>query len=334
MGREFPAVGFTCLAFAFTLTGPAGAQSAGKNPAAAQALYDEARRLVQAGNFQEACPKFKESYQLDPGGGTLLNLADCYEKQGRLALAWSTFKEALVVAQRDRRDDRVEFANQHIHALESRLAHISVFVAENARVPGLSVTVDGSPLGEAAWGVAMPVDPGKHIVRAEAPGRRPFVTTVDVPSPKAVRESVEIPALAAETSGASPDSAQVAIAAPAADKTNSKRTVGWVVGGVGLASIGVGTYFGLRAFSKWSDRNDGCVNGCTDAAKTAGDDASQAATISTVAFGAGLAAVGVGTFLVLTSGGEKERSAATAASLRMGPGAVGRGAGLWMTGEW
>jgi tetratricopeptide (TPR) repeat protein len=174
---------------------PAQAQSSGRNPAAAQALYDEARRLVQAGNFQGACPKFKESYQLDPGGGTLLNLADCYEKQGRLALAWSTFKDALVVAQRDRRDDRVEFANQHIASLESRLAHITVYVAEDARVPGLSVSVDGSPLGEAAWGVAMPADPGKHIVRAEAPGKRPFITSIEVASPKAVRESVEIPPL-------------------------------------------------------------------------------------------------------------------------------------------
>src|SRR5215471_3170993 len=185
MGREFTAVGLACLACTLTLHGPARAQSTGRNPAAAQALYDEARRLVKAGNYQEACPKFKESYQLDPGGGTLLNLADCYEKQGRLSLAWSTFKEAAVIAQRDRRDDRVEFANQHVAALEKRLAHITVVVTENGRVPGLAVTVDGSLLGEAAWGVAMPVDPGKHEVRAEAPGRRPFVTTVDVPSGKA-----------------------------------------------------------------------------------------------------------------------------------------------------
>src|SRR5262252_2944627 len=261
MGREFTAVGLACLAFTLTLNGPARAQSAGRNPAAAQALYDEARRLVKAGNYQEACPKFKESYQLDPGGGTLLNLADCYEKQGRSALAWSTFKEAAVVAQRDRRDDRVEFANQHIVALEKKLARITVLVAETARVPGLAVSVDGSPLGEAAWGVAMPVDPGQHVVRAEAPGRTPFVTTVDVPSAKAVRESVEIPALAAEPASAPPQAARATVAAPAAaapaaDTSSSKRTVGWVVGGVGLVSIGVGTYFGLRAFSKWNERDD------------------------------------------------------------------------------
>jgi hypothetical protein len=53
------------------------ADPSNRNPAAAQALYDEARRLSQGGNYADACPKFKESYQLDPGGGTLLNLADC-----------------------------------------------------------------------------------------------------------------------------------------------------------------------------------------------------------------------------------------------------------------
>src|SRR5882724_8225780 len=127
MGLKIPTARIACLALVSSLLGgrAALAQSTGKNPAAAQALYDEARRLEQTGKYQEACPKFKESYQLDPGGGTLLNLADCYERQGRWALAWTTFKEALVGAQRDRRDDRIEFATQHIRALEAKLPYVT-----------------------------------------------------------------------------------------------------------------------------------------------------------------------------------------------------------------
>ena len=113
------------------------AQSADHNPAAAQVLYEEARRLVADRKFAEACPKFKESYRLDPGGGTLLNLADCYEEQGKTALAWSTFKDALVAAQRDGRSDRVEFANAHIGPLEARMARLTVHVAPDRRVKGL-----------------------------------------------------------------------------------------------------------------------------------------------------------------------------------------------------
>ena len=106
------------MVFGGWLTSGHASAQAGQNQAAAQALYDEARKLVEAKNFAAACPKFKESYDLDPAGGTLLNLADCYERQGKPALAWTTFKDALVAAERDSNAGRVEFAKTHIAALE------------------------------------------------------------------------------------------------------------------------------------------------------------------------------------------------------------------------
>src|SRR5260370_26051532 len=190
-------IAFSWMAQGFVLAPlvarPAGAQP--RNPAAAQALYDEARRLVKAGSYAEACPKFKETYELEPGGGTLLNLADCYDKAGKTSLAWTSFKEALGIAQGDGGGDRIDFANSHIASLEARLTRLTVSVPGTARAAGLSVTVDGSPLGEAAWGIGLPVDPGKHVVRAEAPGKRPFETSIDVPSANAPTKSIEIPRL-------------------------------------------------------------------------------------------------------------------------------------------
>jgi len=285
---------------------PAGAQASGQNQTAAQALYDEARRLMEAKDYASACPKFKESYALDPGGGTLLNLADCHEKEGKSALAWTTFKEALVVAQRDANQARVEFAKTHLSALELTLSYVTVNVA--SPVDGLTVTVDGTPLGSAAWGVAVPVDPGPHAVRAEAPSRKPFEQTLEIAKDGGHREVVDVPALelAEDASGA-------AVGSATDDKHAggflSGRNVGWIAAGVGVVGIGVGGYFGLKAFSDWDDRNQACKSGCTAGAKASGESASDAATRSTVGFAVGAGALAVGAVLIFTSGGSDKRAA-------------------------
>jgi hypothetical protein len=293
------------------------AQAAGKNAVAAQALYDEARRLVAAGKFEQACPKFKASYDLDPGGGTLLNLADCYERQGKTAQAYTTFKDALDAAVHDRRNERVEFATQHLTELEARLSRLSIVVRDAEKVPGLQVTVDGAPLDAAAYGVALPVDPGSHRVRAEAPGKEPFEESVDVPSTSAKEFQIRVPPLAeragasaAAAAGAGSSAGSRADDAPGSERAGSstKRTLGFVAGGLGVVSVGVGSFFGLRAFNRWEARNAACQNGCTADAKTAGDDAKQAATISTIGFGVGVAALGAGLVLILTAPSSKDSS--------------------------
>jgi hypothetical protein len=317
-------------------SGRAHAQS-GQNEAAAQALYDEARKLMEAKDFAAACPKFKESYDLAAGGGTLLNLADCYEKSGKTALAWSTFKEALVIAQRELFAARVEFAKAHLAALEPNLSYVTVKVAAEPKLEGLNVTVDGTPLGSAAWGVAVPMDPGKHVVRAEAPGHKPFEQTVDIQDKSASRETVNVPALEADRSGstgtdtgATGGDAKAAVASGG----GSGRTIGWVAMGVGAVGVGLGSFFGLKAFSDWDDRNTQCKGGCTEGAKEAGESASSAATLSTVAFAVGVGAIGVGTVLILTSGSSDKQTGQRAPLLEASVLATPGGVGVSMRHPW
>ena len=51
--------------------------------AAAESLFQEARKLMDAKRYGEACPKLVASHKLAPAVGTLLNLADCYERGGQ-----------------------------------------------------------------------------------------------------------------------------------------------------------------------------------------------------------------------------------------------------------
>jgi hypothetical protein len=279
--------------------GAAEPRASGRNPAAAQALFEEAQRRVAAGDYEQACPKFKASYELDPGGGSLLNLADCLEKQGRTASAWSTYKDALVLAQRDGRSERVEYAGQRIQALESKLTYLTIEVPAASRVADLELEVDGTPLAAAAWGTPLPVDPGEHRVNAQAPGFEPLEQRISLGSSPGARQTLELPLLRPAARTPEPAAATPIDASPpaAAEALHPARNWGWITGGVGLVALGVGSYFGVQAFSHWDDRNARCKGGCTPAARAAGEDASQAATLATIGVGAGVVLLGTATLL-------------------------------------
>src|SRR5437016_5580198 len=71
----------------------ARAQSNAQQKAVAEALFDEANKLMEEGQFSAACERFEQSEKADPGVGTLLHLGRCYALTGRLASSWAIYRE-------------------------------------------------------------------------------------------------------------------------------------------------------------------------------------------------------------------------------------------------
>src|SRR4051794_11740581 len=155
---------------------PAAAQSTDSR--SARVLFREARKLMDGGHFEEACPKLEESLRLDDGMGTRFNLAHCYERIGRTASAWGLFLDVASSARTASQHKREVAARKRAEALEPKLSRLLVEVADPS--PDLVVRRGGEELRRAAWGTAMPVDPGSEIVEASAPGKRPWRRAVVV----------------------------------------------------------------------------------------------------------------------------------------------------------
>lgn len=145
--------------------------------AIAEALFLEGKALFDKGEIAPACRKLEESVRLERLGGSVLNLAFCHEAEGRIASAWSGFRDALSLARVDKRKDREEIAEEHLRALEPQLPKLVVMLTlPSGRLPpsGLTLFLNGEPLGAGAFETELPLDPGVAEVRVEAEGFEPF----------------------------------------------------------------------------------------------------------------------------------------------------------------
>lgn len=293
----------------------AAAQS-GANRTAAEALFEEGRRLMAEGKLEEACQKLESSQRLDPGVGTLLNLADCYAKSGRTASAWAAFREAGAAARSQGSAEREAVARERATALEPQLSYLTIVQWKGQSV---SITRNGNPVDPGALDTPIPVDPGEHTIVAASPGKREWSTKVTV-GPNGERATVTIPILPDEPivqAEAQPAPAKADQSAVEHSDGSTQRWLAVGAGVIGVAGIVTGTIFGVSASSKWDDaqacdQDPSCGN-----AGSLSDDASSAGTISTVAFIVGGVGIAGGLVLWFTAP-EAESSSASHVSVGLG----------------
>lgn len=302
-------LGALLLAAAALCATPRSALAA--DPAAAEALFKEGRRLFKEGKVDEACPKLAESQRLDPSPGTALNLAACHEQQGKLASAWAEFLVASRLARARGENARAGEAARRASLLEPKLSTLVVRAREAA--PNMVIKRNGDTIEAAQIGTRLPVDPGEYVISAEAPGRAPFRQSVVV-KPNADSASVEVPPLTPESSeparaAVRPNASPAAAASPpvasppeaeAAQSTPERPLLGYVVGGAGLAALGVGATFGVMALSTYSKADKGCPDHdqCSQGAIDDRDRAVTQAWVANAGIGVGLVGVAVGSYLL------------------------------------
>jgi hypothetical protein len=280
---------------------PASAQS--QDEAASRTLFNQGRQLVKAGHYEEACGKFEAARALFRSPGVLLNLADCHERIGKTASAWTEFGDAADAAASAGRARDADEARKRQSALESALCMVEVRV--DAPAPDEVVKRGGAPLDHSAWNVAIPVDPGTQTITAEAPGRRPWSSSVDV-TENGKTVTVRVPALddVAAQQARAPETGPVngkptvLSETPGADDKpgvgNGQRTLGWVVGGAGVAGMAAAGVVAFLARSQF-DTAQGEHSSNPQQAATDSHQAGQLADVATalVIGGGALAATGL-----------------------------------------
>lgn len=284
------------LVFALGLlaAAPASAQ-APTDQQLAQALFDEGRDLMDKGQFAQACPLLERSEKLDPGGGTVLNLAICYEGATKLAKAYAMFNDALSLARKDGRKDREDIAVSHIDSLGPRLPRLRIGLKE--QTDSVVVLLDDVLMGAAVLGVLTPVDPGPHHVRVSAMGRVPWEWTGSLNE----GQKQEIEATLALPPPPDPCTLDPAKCAPPAPPPPSKRlaVASWVWFGASAVSLGTSIVTGVIALGAKSSYESNCLPDrqfCVDPQAGASDyDRMRSiAWVSTVTLGVALVAAVVG----------------------------------------
>jgi hypothetical protein len=266
--------------------------------AVAEMLFYTARGLMEDNKVSKACKKFAESYRLDPAAGTLLNLAVCHEKEGKLASAWGEFRQAQAEARRSNRPDREQLAKDAIGRIEPDLSYVTIIVPPEMKVAGLKIHRNGVPLDDAAWETELPIDPGTNEITAKAPLYKPETKSVTLEKRQHLTVTMDPLVLAP-------------IVRPPPPYWSSRRVLGATAIAGGVVAAGVGAAFGVLTLNNKSKSDGACPSfdnelRCTTTGANAMSSAQTQAWVADFGIGVGAAAIVTGAVLMFTGGTHEE----------------------------
>ncbi len=261
------------------------------DPAAAREQVKLGYQLAQDGKCDEAIPHFVESLKLDAKAITLINLAQCEEKIGKLSDALGHWVEARARAQFENNGPIEEEAEKRAKALEPRIPKLTIVLVGGT--PDAEVVRDGVVLGAASMNVPLPVNVGAHTLVVRAKDREE--TTEKLTVAEGENKRIELKLGAPRKAVAAPP-----VTGPAPDTSTSGGTSPLVYVGFGTAIVGVavGSITGIIALGAGSDAKNDCPSGkcSTPDQQDAAKSGQTAGTISTIAFIVGGVGAAVGVY--------------------------------------
>jgi hypothetical protein len=200
---------------------------------------------------------------------------------------------------------------------------------------GVKVTIDGTR-SQTLDGRPVTLDPGAHKFRFEAAGlpvvERAYVLAEGAQGRQERIDMGTQPTGAAATPVASPGGTSQS------GGGSGRRTVGLVVGGVGVLGVAAGSVLGLMAISEWSSSQADCrtTPTCSASARPQAvrehDTAASEGTGSTIAFAVGGAALAAGAYLFFTAPRPATTTGNSTAPVRVEPSVSPAYAGLSLHG--
>jgi hypothetical protein len=140
-------------------------------------LFQQGREAMKGGNYGGACALFEASHRVEPAPGTLLNVAVCSEKLGRLRRAAKALEDFLETS--DAADERRPRAEALLADVTERTPRVSIRLPAWASSEA-EVLVDGEGISPAVWKAAMHLDPGRHVLEVRVPRAPDQRRTVEV----------------------------------------------------------------------------------------------------------------------------------------------------------
>jgi hypothetical protein len=303
------------LLFALPRTALASPESEAKD------LFARGRELRTNNDCGSAAPLFRKAWTIFPAAlGPLRNLAECEEQLGHFASsrrAWLDLKRALIVGPPDVKYEGWETdAEEAAARLKPKVATfvVDVYVKSNEGEllandsTGVEIFVNGESVGTSLVGTPLERDPAAYRIRAQTSDARPVEQTVKLSAGDNPHVTIRL------TRTPKPVLVET-------DEHATRRTIGWVVTGVGAAALLTsGITFLVRQGAK-SDVDDQCPThtACSPSLEDTVNKGKTMSTLTSIFLPVGIVGVGAGLALVFTSQPSAGEAPKTTGWVRLDP---------------